>query len=190
VITLTQFQTATSASPANAVKYFDAFVSAAERFKVSDQTELAALCATISVESMRLTAVEEGMYYKDAGRLADIFPRAFASAEEAAPYCRNSAKLSSKLYNGFHGRGPIQLTWEHNYRLHGDLLGLNFVANPDVLLRPEEGMLAAFSFWAVNKCGEVAADMNEVTKRVNGPRRMHLQERMAQFAVAKQALGV
>ena len=34
------------------------------------------------------------------------------------------------------GRGQVQLTWEENYRKTGDLIGLDLVNNPDLMLDP------------------------------------------------------
>jgi len=40
-------------------------------------------------------------------------------------------------YYPFYGRGYVQITWEENYRLFGDLLNQDFVGNPDLVLRPD-----------------------------------------------------
>ena len=51
-------------------------------------------------------------------------------------------------YYPFYGRGLVQITWERNYRLAGQKLGIDLVANPDLALRLDyavrimfEGML-------------------------------------------------
>lgn len=47
--------------------------------------------------------------------------------------------LKSKPYYPFYGRGDVQLTWEDNYALQGDKLGMgdDLVKNPDLVLRPD-----------------------------------------------------
>lgn len=40
-------------------------------------------------------------------------------------------------YYPFHGRGYVQLTWEANYIKAGKVLGIDFVAEPDRLLEPD-----------------------------------------------------
>ena len=39
-------------------------------------------------------------------------------------------------YKGFHGRGLIQLTWEDAYIAAGQAMGVNYRANPELLLQP------------------------------------------------------
>jgi putative chitinase len=123
--------------------------------------------------------MEEGLYYRDAERLRKIFPSKFPTIESARPYCRMPKELSMKLYNGFHGRGGIQLTWEENYRTHGKKLGYDYVGSPNMLLLPKHAMLVSGSYWDSRDCNDVADDMDEVTLRVNGKARMHLAERIA-----------
>jgi len=137
-----------------------------------------------------LTATEEGLYYSSAERLAGIFKRAFNGDVSAAlPFTKNPKALSQKLYQGFHGRGLIQLTWEKNYRLCGDALGVDFVAHPELLSSPQYAALSAAWFWKTNGCNEAAdkSDMDLVTKIVNGPAKLHLAERKQQFQVAMAA---
>lgn len=40
-------------------------------------------------------------------------------------------------YTGYYGRGLVQLTLEGNYKKMGDLLGVDFVNNPDLVLTPD-----------------------------------------------------
>ncbi|HEY9852945.1 MAG TPA: penicillin-insensitive murein endopeptidase [Leptolyngbyaceae cyanobacterium] len=40
-------------------------------------------------------------------------------------------------YYPFYGRGYVQLTWDYNYRKYSDLLGLDLVNNPDLVMRPD-----------------------------------------------------
>jgi len=39
-------------------------------------------------------------------------------------------------YTGYYGRGFVQLTWENNYKKMSEVLGVDFVANPDLALQP------------------------------------------------------
>lgn len=199
-LTLDQFAAATGATQENAARYFDHAVATMARFKVSDSADaVAAYCATMSVETARLTAMEESLYYKDAERLAKLYRRAFDLDQDgtiepqevaaALLYTRNSKGLSMHLYRGYHGRGGCMLTWEKNYSAHGHLLGLPLLAKPEMLLEPEYAMLVMGSFWNSINGNDVAGDMGEVTRRVNGPRRMHLAERIAQRDAALIALA-
>lgn len=187
--TLEQFQLATGSDETRAAMYYEAFLETIERFKIETVEQRSAFCATISIESDRLTQMEENLYYRDASRLAKIFPRAFPTEESARPYCRMPKELSLKLYNGYHGRGGFQLTWEKNYRLHGDRLGFDYVGDPSLLVTPRHAILSAGSFWDLNGCNEVAHDMGQVTRKVNGPARLHLAERIAQNNVALEVFA-
>ena len=186
-----QLQAATGATAPNAEKYLDALVFAMDHFEIDTPKRRAAFLATVSVESAKLSAVEEGLYYSDPARLATIFKTAFGGDVEAArPFSKHPAALSQKLYQGFHGRGLIQLTWERNYKACGDALTMDFVANPDLLLTPKYAALSAGWFWSTNKCNVPAdaGDMTKVTRIVNGPALMHLAERTEQYTQALSAL--
>jgi putative chitinase len=132
---------------------------------------------------MKLSKVEEGLYYKDPERLAKIYPRAFDNAAEAAPYARNPDGLGQLLYQGYWGRGLLQITWEKNYKAAGLALGFDYLSEPDLLLEPEHAALTAGWFWDANSCNVAAdrGDMRAVTRIVNGPALMHLQDRIEQF---------
>lgn len=176
-LTLEQFQLCTGSTHENAGRYYDAAVAAMERFVVADA--VAAFLATLGVESELLTHMEEDLFYTHADHLVAVFPHEFHTAADAAPFVRNPKGLSQKIYNGFHGRGGIQLSWEKNYKLHGDNVGADYVGHPELLLVPEHAMLSAGSYWHVTQCNAVAHDMGEVTLRVNGPRRLALATRIA-----------
>lgn len=46
--------------------------------------------------------------------------------------------MQDKYWNtGFYGRGYCQLTWKRNYEKFSELLGEDFVANPDLVLIPK-----------------------------------------------------
>jgi len=168
---------------ANAIRYAQPLTDTMEQFSINNPRRQSAFLATISVESMKLSKVEEGLYYKDPERLAKIYPRAFDNASEAAPYARNPDGLSQLLYQGYHGRGCIQLTWEKNYKAAGEALGFDYLGQPDLLLEPEHAALTAGWFWFTNGCNPPAdrGDMKAVTRIVNGPALMHLAERVDQF---------
>lgn len=196
--TLDQFAKACGATVPVAQLYFDHAVAAMDRFNITSREAVAALCATVSVETARLTAMEESLYYRDAARIADLYKRIFDTnkdrkitpdeIERAKPYVRNSAKVSELLYKGYHGRGGAMLTWVENYRIHGKKLGYDYEGNPALVKEPFHAMLTACSFFDSAKCNECADDMSEVTLRWNGPRRLHLAERIQQYGIALSVL--
>lgn len=188
-ITREYLMKATGCNTANADKFLSPLNEAMERFEIDNDKRIAAFMATIAIESAHLTAVEEGLYYSSPERLALIFRRAFKDADAAAAYAKNPKGLSQKLYEGFHGRGLIQLTWERNYKAAGEALGVDFVSSPQKLAEPLYAALTAGWFWKANGCNEAAdqGDMDKVTRIVNGPARLHLKERTAQYEVALAA---
>ena len=150
MISLEYLTIATNAKPENAAKFLDGINEACERFNINTPKRIAAFLATVAIESAHLSAVEEGLYYSSAERLASIFNRAFGGdPERAKDYTRNPTALSQILYGGFHGRGLIQLTWEKNYRACGEALGVDFVSDPQLLASPRYAALSAGWFWDV-----------------------------------------
>lgn len=189
--TVEQLAAATSAPYGNAQTYHQPLLDAMGRFDICSLQRQAAFLATVAVESAHLSAVEEGLYYKDPERLARIYPRAFKDAAAAAPYARNPKGLGELLYKGYAGRGLVQLTWRKNYERAGEALGYDYVGNPTMVAEPKHAALTAAWYWHDAKCNDPAdrGDMTEVTRRVNGPALMHLAERKAQYEIALKALA-
>lgn len=189
--TIEQLAAATSAPYGNAKVHHPHLEAAMSRFNIDSLQRQAAFLATVSVESQQLSKMEEGLYYKDAARLARIYPRAFKSAADAEPYARNPKGLGDLLYKGYWGRGHLGLTWRRNYERAGEALGYDYVGNPSSVAEPKHAALTAAWYWHDAKCNDPAdrGDMTEVTRRVNGPALMHLAERKAQYETALKALS-
>jgi len=70
----------------------------------------------------------------------------------------------------YKGRGPIQISGRYNYKIYGDLLGLNLIDNPDLLLDINNGIQAACEFWKQNNLNYFAdcCDIKSMTKKING----------------------
>jgi len=181
ILTTQDLVRATRSSLSDAEKYVDHLNNAMARFEIDSPARVAAFLATVSVESNCLRSVKEDLFYRDATRLAQIYKRAFKSPAEAAPYVANPRALGDLLYKGYFGRGLIQLTWRENYQRASNDLGVDFVGNPDLVCTPQFAALTAAWFWAVAGCNEPAdqGDMDTVTLRVNGPKKLHLAERTA-----------
>ena len=154
---------------------------AMRRFDISTPRRQAAFLATVAVESAYLRTTRENLNYTKPERLVALFPRAFKTVAQAEPYTRNPVALGDKLYNGYFGRGLIQLTFEANYIAAGDALGYDYVRYPAMVEQPTHAALTAAWFWDDRGCNELAdmGDMSEITRRVNGPKRLHLDERTA-----------
>lgn len=186
-----QLAAATSAPIGNANVLHPHMDDAMRMFDIDSLLRQAAFLATVAVESKNLTALEESLYYRDPERLARIYPRAFKNAKAAEPYARNPQALSDLLYNGYHGRGAIQLTGLRNYERASDALGYDYVSRPGLVAEPKHAALTAAWFWYDTRCNSAAdvGDMTAVTRKVNGPALMHLAERKAQYEIALKALS-
>jgi putative chitinase len=91
------------------------------------------------------------------------------------------------------GRGLIQVTGKENYTHCGEALGLDLVANPQLLEEPRYAALSAGWFW--NKKGlntladEGTSNSFEVmTKRINGGL-LGLDDRKSKMIEVLKALG-
>jgi putative chitinase len=90
----------------------------------------------------------------------------------------------------YKGRGPIQITGRANYKTYGTLLGLNLVAQPELVASPGVGLSAAGMFWRTNGLNALAElqDYREITRRINGGY-TGWEERLRYYEVAKKVLG-
>jgi predicted chitinase len=91
----------------------------------------------------------------------------------------------------FRGRGPIQLTGRANYTTFGDLLGVDFVSDPDLAAQPRYAFLTAALYWKRKGLNELADKMDfiTITKRINGGVN-GLKQREKYYDLAKMALGI
>ncbi|CAH0473108.1 unnamed protein product [Peronospora belbahrii] len=118
---------------------FNGLVNAASKFTtfastgndINDRRELAAFLAQTAHESDRFKAAEE--YAKD--------------TYSVDQYC------DSRLYpcapgRRYHGRGPIQLSWNYNYYNAGKYLKIDLVNNPDIVAQDTVvTWMTALWFW-------------------------------------------
>ncbi|VTR53263.1 Predicted chitinase [Serratia fonticola] len=88
----------------------------------------------------------------------------------------------------YRGRGIPQITGLDNYRACSAALKADFVQVPELLERDEYAMRAAGWFWSANKCGRFGADVDKVTKVINGGLN-GIDDRKARFAIASKALA-
>lgn len=91
----------------------------------------------------------------------------------------------------YRGRGLIQITGRHNYAKCGKALGLDLVANPELLEQPLNACRSAGWFWSANNLNSFADDdaFGTLTKRINGGFN-GLDDRLRGWLTARKALGV
>jgi putative chitinase len=106
-------------------------------------------------------------------------PNAFAKALHRKPELIANAVYSNRMGNGtiesgegwaHRGRGLKQLTGKDNYTRCGAALGVDLVANPDLLLEPIYAARSAGWFWKTNNLSKFAdaGDIKGMTKVING----------------------
>nr|UVY28178.1 MAG: chitinase class I [Bacteriophage sp.] len=196
-----------------AQRWFEPFSKATAEFQINTPARLAAFIAQTGHESAGFSRLSENLYYSDAERVARIFRSDFdlnknriiepSEIEFARRYTRNPEKMANYVYanqggNGneasgdgwrFRGRGLIQITLRNNYLLCGKALGLDLIANPDLLLEYLNAARSAAWYWKANGCNELAdkGDFLAVTRRINPPAEGQA-DRVARLNVAKAAL--
>jgi predicted chitinase len=157
------------------------------RFNINTERRVGMFLAQLAHESNQLTRWVENLNYS-AKRLTAVWHSRFPSLTAAAPFAGNPQALANKVYNGrmgnragsndgwlYRGRAPMQATGRGMYEgltnAIGDEFGVNFVTNPDLLLKPEFGFLASAWIFAVEKRCLPLADQNKIvecTRAING----------------------
>jgi putative chitinase len=126
-------------------------------------------------------------------------PNKFALALHRKPEMIANVVYSNRMGNGpiesgegwlYRGRGLKQLTGKDNHRACSAGLGVDLVANPDLLLDPVYAARSAAWFWSANKCNSFAdsGDIEGLTKRINGGL-IGIEDRKKRFASAVRALS-
>ena len=126
-------------------------------------------------------------------------PNKFALALHRKPEMIANVVYSNRMGNGpiesgegwlYRGRGLKQLTGKDNHRACSAGVGVDLVANPDLLLDPVYAARSAAWFWSANKCNSFAdsGDIEGLTKRINGGL-IGIEDRKKRFASAVRALS-
>jgi putative chitinase len=180
-------------------KWLDAVVQTCQEFEIDTLERIAAFIAQTAHESGGYTMLTENLNYK-AATLAACWPNRFAVLGADKKPIKENGKLvptavansiagkpelianlvySARMGNGpaesgegwkYRGRGLKQLTGKDNYNRCGQALGVDFVANPDLLLEPLYAARSAGWFWKTNNLSKFAdvEDLEGMTKKING----------------------
>ena len=63
-------------------------------------------------------------------------------------YCDTSSGVSCASGQQYYGRGPIQLSWNYNYKAAGDAIGFDGINNPGIVASdPTISFKTAVWFW-------------------------------------------
>jgi len=154
-----------------------------ERFGIFSQNQQAMFIGQCSHECGNFRLLEENLNYK-AVTLMKLWPKRFPTLEKANEFSGNPKKIANSVYSlrmgnrdensgdgfRFRGRGIIQLTGHSSYFHCGKALGVDFVANPDLVSSPKYAALSGGWFWDTHKLNPPAdaLDYTKVTKIING----------------------
>jgi putative chitinase len=172
------------------------------KFGIATVGQQAAFIGQCSHECNKFKTLEENLNYKPE-TLMKLWPKRFPSMSDAMKYAHQPEKIANHIYssrggNGdeasgdgwkYHGRGCIQLTFKDNYYHCGQALGVDLVANPQLIASPKYAALSAGWFWSTHGCNALAAadDWTGLTKKINGGT-FGLDERVALTKTAIVAL--
>lgn len=180
-------------------KWLEAVVEACTRFQINTPKRIAAFLAQTAHESGGYTMLEENLNYS-ADTMAVVWPNRFAEmgpdkkpikengknkpnkfalALHRKPEMIANVVYSNRMGNGtiesgegwlYRGRGLKQLTGKDNMTRCGKALGVDLVAQPELLLTPQYAALSAGWFWDSNRLGDFADrdDFVGMTKKING----------------------
>ena len=185
-------------------KWLDPLNETFDKYQINTPQRQACFLGQTLHESGNFKFTKENLNYS-AKALMATWPSRFPDLATATQYERQPEKIASKVYVGrmgnespedaakFIGRGLIQCTGKENYTHCGEALGVDLVAQPQLLEEPRYAVLSAGWYW--NKKGlnaladESTKDSFEVmTKRINGGL-LGLDDRKAKMIEALKALG-
>ncbi len=164
-------------------EWVDALNETFSRFNITTNNQKAMFIGQCSHECGNFRILEENLNYR-AATLMKLWPKRFPTLEKANEYSGNAKKIANSVYSlrmgnrdetsgdgyRFRGRGCIQLTGHSNYFHAGKALGVDFVANPDLVGTAKYAALTAGWFWSTHNLNTPAdaLDHARVTKIING----------------------
>lgn len=179
-ITLAQLQKILPGAGDSASVFVTALNQAMLRYEVQGPLRAAAFIAQVGHESAHLRHLVERFNYSAPALLA-TWPKRFtpqmATASVGQPSLIAQIAYGNRLGNvepgdGFRycGRGLIQITGKYNYQACSKALGVDCVAEPELLEIPDYAALSAAWFWSENGLNELAdlQRFEQITRRLNG----------------------
>jgi len=185
-------------------KWFEPLKETFEKYQINTPKRQACFLGQIMHESGSFKFTKENLNYS-AKALMATWPSRFPNLETASQFERQPEKIANKVYSGrmgntedgdgakYIGRGLIQCTGKENYTHCGEALGIDLLANPQLLEEPRYAALSAGWFW--NKKGlnaladEGTSNSFEImTKRINGGL-LGLDDRKSKMIEVLKALG-
>jgi len=168
----------------------NALVAQMDASGITSPQERAAIMAQADHESAGFTRTEENFNYSGK-RLFELYGAGnsygnkvrFNSQQEAEGLVsQGQSAVGDVIYGGrmgndtegdgfkYRGRGAFQLTGKANYKKYGDMIGVDLVANPELVNDPEIGAKVAVAYYQdrVSGRGIEGGDIDAVSRAVNG----------------------
>lgn len=156
-------------------------------YQINTRLRMSHFISQTMEESENYTRLSENLNYSAQG-LLKTFPRYFHDVNTANQYAHQPEKIANYVYSGrmgngsvesgdgwkYRGSGYLEITGRNNIKIESDKLGIDFIANPDLLRTPKYALLSAGYFWYANGLNKIAdgGTSNEVitsvTKKING----------------------
>ncbi|NXZ87064.1 glycoside hydrolase family 19 protein [Serratia fonticola] len=207
-MTKDQFQQAANIGAGLAARLFPHIEATFKEFGITSVIEQAMFIAQVGHESGGFTASVESFNYGVAGLKGTFGHRLSAEqcsmlgrqpGEKVVPANRQAA-IANLVYFGrmgnkapgdgwkYRGRGPMQITGLDNYRACSAMLKVDLVQVPELLEQDSFAMRSAGWFWSANKCWRFGADVEKVTKVINGGIN-GIDDRRTRFEIASKVLA-
>lgn len=188
-------------------KVLDELPSVIKYYQIDTPLRMSHFLSQCHHESGGFKSTTENMKYS-AARLLQVFPKHFKSLDDTKGYAMHPERIGNKVYanrlgNGdelsgdgykYRGRGYIQLTGRHNYKIIDSYLDENIIDNPD-LIATKYPLFSAAWYWQSRKLNSTAdkgATMEiceQVTRNINGGK-LGLQSRYKLLVYYYQMLNI
>ncbi|WP_175785315.1 glycoside hydrolase family 19 protein [Burkholderia ambifaria] len=204
------FKRAAGLTDALADRWFPHIELAVAEFDITTPRRLAAWLAQMGHESGGFTQLVESFNYRiDALKIfsrvpADMRAQLGRRDNEKVVPIERQIKIANLAYGGrygngdvssgdgwrYRGRGLKQVTFKDNYRECGQAIGLDLVAQPELLEQDRPAARSAGWFWKARGCNELAdkGDFAGTTRAINGPAMEGQDRRKARYDVAVKVL--
>lgn len=191
--------------PTQARIFVEPLNSACTQFGIDSPLRAAMFIAQAAHESAGFSRLEENLHYRDPMRIAKVWPTRFTGYADAARFVNQPEALANHVYAGrlgngdaasgdgwrYRGRGLFQITGRANYAAAAEQLQQPIDDTPELVALPHHAALTAAWFWSTRGLNEAAdlRDVAKVTRIINGPAMLGLEERREAYGEALQAFA-
>ncbi len=200
-----QFQEAAGVSADLAARWFQPLDAAMREYGITAPSDQAMFIAQVGHESGGFTAVVENLNYTPSALIATFGNRITQQQADAlgrtTEHPARQDAIANLVYSNrlgnkapgdgwkYRGRGLIQITGLDNYRTCGGSLKLDLVSSPEQLEQERQAARSAAWFYTSKGCMAYGADINRVTRIINGGLN-GIDDRKARYNKARAALLV